>query len=460
MDSSPAGDGLHVLDVRAGKRVSGKLAFRNALPGWTFARGRIGIGETAVSLPAQSGLHLSARLPALDTDRWWPLLRQNLNDGGESGWLDVVSRVSAEIEALESFGRGFGRLSLDIGKTDGNWQGRVRGDAIAGEMAITRAPSASLPLVVGNVAAPDRPAIHLKLEKLLLPAARSAVEEAPLDPRQLPPLHVQSQSFLFAGLDLGELEFSALPATHGWKIASLKLTRPESSLTASGLWQIDSRAQPATRLDATLTSTDLGKLMETLGYPGEVVGGKLTAQSNWSWPGAPGAFRLAQTDGDLTFTLNDGRIPKVSPGAGRLLGALDLQSITRYLTLDFSNVFRKGLTFDKMKGRVAVEKGNAYTRDLTVRTPGASLDLSGRVGLAARDLELEIGVTPHLMEELAVAGGLIGGPIVGAAVVVLHSLIKKPFEKSTRIDYTVKGGWDDPAVKRVTPPEAASDEQK
>ena len=460
MDSSPADDGLHVLDVRAGKRVSGKLAFRNALPGWTFARGRIGIGETLVSLPAQSGLHLSARLPALDTDRWWPLLRQNLNDGGESGWLDVVSRVSAEIEALESFGRGFGRLSLDIGKTDGNWQGRVQGDAIIGEMAITRAPSASLPLVVGNVAAPDRPAIHLKLEKLLLPAARSTAEEAPLDPRQLPPLHVQSQSFLFAGLDLGELEFSALPATHGWKIASLKLTRPESSLTASGLWQIDNRAQPTTRLDATLTSTDLGRLMETLGYPGEVVGGKLTAQSNWSWPGAPGAFRLAQTDGDLTFTLNNGRIPKISPGAGRLLGALDLQSITRYLTLDFSSVFSKGLTFDKMKGRVAVEKGNAYTRDLVIRTPGATLDLSGRVGLGARDLDLEIGATPHLVEELAVAGGLIGGPIVGAAVVVLHSLIKKPFEKSTRIDYTVKGGWDDPAVKRVTPPEAASDEQK
>ena len=460
MDSRPAADGLHVLDVQAGKRVNGKLAFRHAAPGWAFARGRIGIGETVALLPAQAGLHLSARLPSLDTDRWWPLLRQNLNDSGASGWLDVVSRVSAEIAALESFGRGFGRLSLDISKTDGNWQGHVRGDAITGEMAITRAPRASLPLVVGNVAAPDRPAIHLKLETLLLPAARAAGETAPLDPRQLPPLHIQSQSFQFAGLDLGELEFSALPATHGWKIASLKLTRPESSLTASGLWQIDNRAQPSTRLDATLTSTDLGRLMETLGYPGEVVGGKLTAQSNWSWPGAPGAFRLAQTDGDLTFTLNNGRIPKISPGAGRLLGALDLQSITRYLTLDFSNVFLKGLTFDKMKGRVAVEKGNAYTRDLAIRTPGASLDLSGRVGLAARDLDLEIGATPHLMEELALAGGLIGGPIVGAAVVVLHNLIKKPFEKSTHIDYTVKGGWDGPVVTRLTPLEAASEEQK
>ncbi len=82
-------------------------------------------------------------------------------------------------------------------------------------------------------------------------------------------------------------------------------------------------------------------------------------------------------------------------------------------------------------------------------------DLSGRVGLATRDLDLELGVTPHLMEELAITGGLLGGPVVGAAVAVLHQLVQKPFEKSTRIKYTVKDGWDDPAVTRVGPANAS-----
>ena len=290
-------------------------------------------------------------------------------------------------------------------------------------------------------------------------AARRSNDEPPPDPRALPPLHIRSQSFTFAGVPLGELEFSALPATQGWKIASLKLTRPESRLTASGLWEIDSRAQHTSRVDASLTSSDFGRLLETLGYPGEVVGGKLTLQSNWSWLGAPGAFQLSKTDGDLTLALNKGRIPKVSPGAGRLLGALDLRSITRYLSLDFSNVFSKGLTFDRMSAKVAVQQGNAYTRDLAIRTPGADLEIAGRIGLAARDLDLDIGVTPQLMEELALTGGLIGGPVVGAAVVVLHNLIKKPFEESTRIKYTVKGGWTDPVVTRLVPPAAAEDQQ-
>jgi len=65
-----------------------------------------------------------------------------------------------------------------------------------------------------------------------------------------------------------------------------------------------------------------------------------------------------------------------------------------------------------------------------------------------------MGVTPKLMEELAITGGLIGGPAVGAAVAVLHTLVKKPFEKSTRVPYTVRGSWQNPSVVPVPTPEA------
>ena len=459
--TSAAGDDSQVLDLQVQERVTGKLAFQRTAAGWTFARGRIGVGEKVTQLPSQPGLQLGMRLPALNVDDWWPLIRQNLSSSADDGWLERVSRVDAEVESLEAFGRGFGRLSLDIGNTVGNWQGRVQGDAVSGLLAISRPSSTGLPLVVGNVAAPGRSVIHLTLEHLVLPPARASGAEVTLDPRGLPPLHVQSQSFTIADKNLGALEFSALPATHGWKIASLKFTRPESNLNASGLWEIDSSGQQSTQIDATLSSSDFGKLLDTLGYADEVVGGKLRLQSNWSWPGAPTAFSVARADGALTFSLANGRIPKISPGAGRLLGALDLGSVARYLTLDFSNVFGKGSTFDSIKGRVAVEKGNAYTRDLAIRTPGADIGLSGRIGLAARDLDLELGVTPHLMEELAITGGLLGGPVVGAAVAVLHRLAKKPFEKNTRINYTVKGGWDDPAVTRLgpSPPAPKGDEQ-
>lgn len=448
-----------VVDLQAGNRVQGKLAFQRETVGWKFTRGRIGIGESVTQLPTQAGLQVSARMAAFNADQWLPILRANWNDSADGGASHVISRINADAEAVEAFGRKLGRLNLEIGQQNGNWRGRLQGDSASGQVAIIAPTTTGLPLVATNVAGPGRSTIHLTLEKLSLPTATTSKEEAPVDPRSLPPLHIRSQSFIFSGLNLGELEFSALPATHGWKIATLKLMRPESKLSASGAWEIDNRAQHTSRFDASITTSDVGRLFEVLGYPGEIIGGELSLQSNWSWSGAPAAFQLAKTDGDLNFTLIKGRVPKISPGAGRLLGALDLRSITRYLSLDFSNVFSKGLSFDRMRAKVSVEQGNAYTRDLHIRTPGAELEISGRIGLAARDLDLDIGVTPQLVEELALTGGLIGGPVVGAAVVVLHNLIKKPFEESTRIKYMVKGSWNNPAVTRLAPPGNEEQEQ-
>jgi uncharacterized protein (TIGR02099 family) len=450
------GDESRLMTLEAEERVTGRLAFQHAASGWLFTRGHIGIGEKVGQLSGPPGLHLSARLPALNVDDWWPLLRDNVGGSQDGDWQQGVNRVSAEIESLEAFGRDFGRLSLDIGHVAGNWRGQLEGDAVAGQLTITRPAPADLALATDNVVAPGRSVIQLTLEHLTLPPARASGEGEgqDLDPRGLPPLRIKSDSFTAEDKALGALEFSAVPDTRGWRIDNLKLLRPESSMAASGLWEIDSRGQQSTRMKAALTSTDFGKLLEILGFPEEIVGGAITLHSNWSWSGAPSAFHLARTDGDFSIVLDNGRIPKISPGAGRVLGALDLRSLARYLTLDFSNVYAKGLTFDTIKGNVAVEKGNAYTRDLVIRTPGADIGLSGRIGLSARDLDLELGVTPHLMEELAITGGLLGGPVVGAAVAVIHSLVKKPFEKGTQIKYTVKGGWDDPVVNRIGPPPA------
>ena len=48
------------------------------------------------------------------------------------------------------------------------------------------------------------------------------------------------------------------------------------------------------------------------------------------------------------------------------------------------------------------------------------------------------------------------GAAVGAAVALLHNLVKKPLEKGTRIGYTVTGSWQLPVVKRIPGPAVES----
>jgi uncharacterized protein YhdP len=170
-------------------------------------------------------------------------------------------------------------------------------------------------------------------------------------------------------------------------------------------------------------------------------------------------MELAALSGELSFKLTQGRLLKIEPGTGRLLGVLDFASLARYLSLDFTSLFGKGLTYNAIQGNLEIENGNAYTRNLSMRSSGADIDLSGRIGFGVRDVDLEMQVTPKLLEELAVTGTILGGPAVGAAVAVLHGLIKKPLEQSTRVKFTVTGTWDKPLVTRIGAPQTPATEE-
>jgi uncharacterized protein YhdP len=143
----------------------------------------------------------------------------------------------------------------------------------------------------------------------------------------------------------------------------------------------------------------------------------------------------------------------VEPGAtGRVLGLLSVSSLPRRLTLDFSDLFADGFSFDTINGSFLVDSGNAYTNDLVVDGPAARIDISGRVGLVDKDYDQLVSVTPYIKSGLSLAGALAGGPAVGAVMIVAETLLKdklEPLNKLARKQYTVTGPWTDPVVTRL-----------
>jgi len=454
--SLPATDAhQQTIDLQINNRVTGRLALQRDAGHWRFRRGHIGIGERVSALPDTDGLHLSARMPSLNADNWYQLVRQSQNtEGGGLGWLESITHLRAEVDALEVFNRPFGRMLLEFYKQTGKWQGTVLGDVASGQVVYLPTGCKSLGECLVSPARAERrsdsrPAIGLVLDHLVLPPAQKHEAGVSADPRSLPVLSIQSKSLVFAAMPLGALDFQAEPVRQGWQINQAVLKTPDTQLVAKGLWQVDWQGQQSTNFDVTVKSSNFGKTLDEIGYPGELANGRLNVSSKWTWPGSPGDWSLATADGQVDLVLTDGRLLQISPGAGRILGVLDLRSLTRYLSLDLSNIFGKGLSFDNLKGRVDIENGNAHTRQLKVEAAGADMEMTGRVGLVTRDIDLELGVTPRLMEELTIGGTILGGPAVGAAVALLHNLARKPFEKGTQINYTVKGSWDHPDVKRL-----------
>jgi uncharacterized protein YhdP len=164
-------------------------------------------------------------------------------------------------------------------------------------------------------------------------------------------------------------------------------------------------------------------------------------------------FSPEHADGKVRLSIKDGQLVDVEPGAtGRVLGLLSVSSLPRRLTLDFSDLFADGFSFDTINGSFLVDSGNAYTNDLVVDGPAARIGISGRVGLADKDYDQLVSVTPYIKSGLSLAGALAGGPAVGAVMIVAETLLKdklEPLNKLARKQYTVTGPWTDPVVTKL-----------
>jgi uncharacterized protein YhdP len=179
---------------------------------------------------------------------------------------------------------------------------------------------------------------------------------------------------------------------------------------------------------------------------------------NLTWEGAPTAAALAQAMGHVQLSLEKGQVTGIKPGAGRVLGLSSIAALPRRLALDFSDLTDKGLAFDSVHGDFDLRDGNAYTENVLLKGPAAEIGLIGRIGLKNKDYDQTAVVTGNVGNSLSipVASALVGGPVVGAAVLLFTQVFKQPLKGLARGYYHITGSWDNPTVERIKSADAAA----
>ena len=76
-----------------------------------------------------------------------------------------------------------------------------------------------------------------------------------------------------------------------------------------------------------------------------------------------------------------------------------------------------------------------------------NLLLRGDINLKAKTVNQQVVVMPQIGGGLAVAAGVIGGPIVGVATWVADKVLTSTILKDKGILLSVTGPWSDPVVK-------------
>lgn len=417
-----------------GDRINGALVYGKRDGRWKLDRGEIIMGAKQARVPYGPDLHLGVYLTRFDLDRW---LRAFPLDSSttEKSPAAPVRRIHSDVGQLTAFGRKLGALRLTADQTQrDHWRGVVVGPGIEGKGDIRWAPN-------------DRQ-VWLEFERLYLTKAEPAPGKTSPDPRNLPQVDLVSKDFRYGNMQLGALELHLLPTTAGSNIRQLQLTRPELALDVSGAWNYDGEHHTSS-FRGTFTSRDLGLTLGALGFPDQIEEGQAVIEANLSWEGSPGRFDFAHLNGDYLITASNGRFLKVNPGTGRLIGLLNAEALIRRLSLDFSDVFSKGLAFDEITGQGTLEEGDLYTDGFFIAGPAALIEARGRTGLAKEDFDLELVVAPQVGGNLSLIGGVLTGAAYGAVIFLAQKLFKKQLAKLVRYKYTVVGPWAAPDVQKI-----------
>jgi uncharacterized protein (TIGR02099 family) len=428
---------VKTLRIVYGRVVRGVLNISTGQQGTRLQKGAIAIGGDAPVLPGEDVLQLEGDLKQFYVTDWKP----HLASGGGGG-TGLPVKIGLHVDELEVEGYFLDDVSVTMESAGRTWRIRADGPAVSGTVELINSP-AGLDKVVMNL---DR----LKLHSNDQPRAESAGKATPTD---FPDFEVSTERLVFDKARLGRFELKArkLPGKQ-YLVESMTLSSELLDMQMTGSWRVDGERQLSS-IDLKINRGKMDELMKLFGYQKSIEDGELSGSLRVTWPGALWDFSPAIAAGRMRIKIEDGQLLDVEPGAaGRVLGLTSLHQLPRRLLLDFGDLYKEGFSFDKIKGSFTLDGGNAYTNDLYVDGPAARIEISGRIGLADQDYDELVTVTPYMKTGLSVAGTLAGGPAVGAAVVVVETLLAGklgPLYKLGQKQYSVTGPWDDPVIEKL-----------
>ncbi|KGQ20710.1 putative exported protein [Lysobacter dokdonensis DS-58] len=412
---------------------------------------RVVLGSDRVDeAPPASGLIATGHAPSLDLIDWIGIAESGKGADDAKGNDMPLQRIDLRTDRLLLLGGVFPDARVLV--TPGTNASNV---AVSG------------PALVGNAVVPDAKgaAISGRMERAYwrsaAPAKTTATANAPIapptaDPHPIDPASIPALSFDVAdlrinALSLGKATIRTRPTATGMRFDTMQAQSDQHRVALTGEWN-GMGAAARTRVALQMDSEDFGKLMDGLGFAGQLASGEGTAKFDATWPGAPREFGARGVDGTLALDVKKGTLLEIEPGAGRVLGLLSIAQLPRRMLLDFRDFYSKGLAFDRIDGHVRLSQGKARTDDLTIDSPAAQIEITGAADLQAQTFDQTVEVIPRAGNLLTVAGAIAGGPVGAAIGAAANAVLKKPLGQLTAKTYRVTGPWKEPKVEVTKKP--------
>ena len=412
---------------------------------WALARGEVTLGGAQPALPAASHVEVTGEVAELDLDPWLALGAAGAPE--PAGWLSRIGAFSLAMTGARVLDRrtALSRLELTPAADGSEFRLRLAGEGIAGEIAFPSAPTAGR--------------ARIRLERMHFSDPFALGEDgdskppgggADKDPGpdRWPSFDARISSLRFDRLDLGVVQVTGERTENGLEIKKFAVDSSDLRIHGRGSWISGEDGMPSSRLEATLKTGNLSRLLFAAGLDEEAAaGGTVEVRFDLGWPGSLFEPSLPALGGQIEMDAEDGHLPRVRVGPiGRLFALVSLEALPRVLALDLSHVVGEGFAYNRITARTNLEDGKARIREFTITGPTARIEVRGDVDLAASRYDQEIVVTPRVTR----SGALL--PVWAAAwpVLIANFVLEKAtgdeiiLDRLFRLRYRLRGPLDDP----------------
>ena len=433
----------------------------------TFTRANLMLGEGTMALP-NDGFHITTKLEQVDFSLWQPLISNILDSinqpsnnqlssnqlstssaeqDNSSPFLAKPKRIRGSVGQFKIFGQELTNVSFNLLDKPEWWLLQLNAKETRSQIKIypdwleqgLDINAEFLKLISNNK--------ELEVKSpLAIQQSNTAENDSIFD--HIPPMTFHCDSCTIDLLDLGEVDVQVKRVDHQTiEFTDFTAKRNKTELSLSGRW-LHNEQESTTSLAGKLSIDDIEKELKALSFGSGIKdsGGELEFNLNWS--GGLHDFAVAHLNGDFNARLDDGYLADV-PDAARILSVLSLQSLVRKLTLDFRDVFSKGMFYSYIKGEYQLNQGLMTTQNTEMKGTAGNLFMTGHTNLVTGELDYDMSYSPNISSNLPVIAWIVTSlnPVTFLAGVAIDQVIKS--QVVYELNFELTGTIENPEFKEV-----------
>ncbi len=372
------------------------------------------------------GIRIDIERDVFDVAKWMTFIGQKDEVTNPASAL-TLNEINLHTRQLHWNHKDYGAFDLAMQRLSGQWQGELACSMAKGTF--------SLPLEQT-----EQDVIKLEMRYLNLTELMQVdFQQDTIEMAQMPLIKVVSEQLWWKDSNLGRLQIATERRVNGIRFKNIDVISEQHSIELKADW-VGSAGSSFTEMSGRVSTEDFGGFLAQFDFDNDFKDSQGDIDFFAKWPGSPYHFAIEAMEAEMDVELQDGRLASVEPGFGRILGLLAMEQWIKRLTLDFGDIYKQGMSFNRITGHFNIRQGKALSNNLLIDAVPAQIFISGTTDLIAKTFDHRMGVMPKSSGAIPIAGTIVGS-IAGVIAQVFTDDYKEGYFFGSH--YKVKGPWHD-----------------